>query len=394
MSKLRNGGASDFLHAFTGKSFRAFSNVVRQRFVCSFALLLFTASVGAADDAVAGRPDITPTTASAAPAAAADASFDAAVDGAVPDVSRRATVIIADKQADGSLKFRTTHYKGEVDANDFWPASTIKLYAALAALEQVHGLGLPLDVSVTFEHKDDKGRWIMDCARTLREMLNEVFLSSSNEDYTLLLRMTGRDAINSQFLTPERGFRKSALMRGYVTRRPYVYLPAEPQRITLRAADGMSKTVEHTWGGRAWSEERGATVIDAKSGNCTTTAEMANCLRRVIFHEQIPAAEQFHISQVMVDFLRYGGDGLCGLETKNKDSGRYAWEKSGEIVYPQARYFHKCGLISNYVLTLSCLDDRANSGRAIILAASANSGKADQMRGLSRSLLEWAKAQP
>ena len=185
--------------------------------------------------------------------AAGDASFDAAVDAVVPDVARRGTVVLVDRQADGSLKFRTTHYKDEGDATDFWPASTIKIYAALAALEEVHGLGLPLDVVVSFEHKDNMGTWVLDCARSLREMLSEVFLRSSNEDYTLLLRMTGRDAINGKFLTPERGFKRSALMRGYVTRRPYAYLPAEAQRITLRAQDGTVKTVEHSWGGRAWS---------------------------------------------------------------------------------------------------------------------------------------------
>ena len=154
------------------------------------------------------------------------------------------------------------------------------------------------------------------------------------------------------------------------------------------------KTVEHTWAGRAWSEERGATVIDAKTGNCTTTAEMADCLRRVIFHEQVPEAERFRVSQEMIDFLRYGGDGLCGLETKGKDGGAFAWEKAGEQVYPDARFFHKGGLISNYVLDLACLDDRANSGRAVILATSANTGKEDVMRGMCRALLEWAKAQP
>ena len=326
--------------------------------------------------------------------AADEVSFDAAVDAAVPDVARRGTVIVVDRQADGSLQFRTTHYKDEGGATDFWPASTIKLYAALAALEEVHALGLPLDVAVSFEHRDEKGAWVLDCARSLREMLSEVFMRSSNEDYTLLLRMTGRDAINGKFLTPERGFKHSALMRGYVTRRPYAYLPGEAQRITLRAQDGTVKTVEHSWGGRAWSEERGATVIDAKTGNVTTTADMAECLRRVMFHEQVPEAERYRISQAMVDFLRYGGGGLCGLETKGKDSGPFAWEKSGEVVYPRARFFHKCGLISNYALELACVDDRANSGRAVILATSANTGKEDVMRGMCRALLEWAKARP
>ncbi len=325
---------------------------------------------------------------------APDPAFDTAVDKAAPEVSRRATVIIADRQPDGSLKFRTTHYKDDPSASDFWPASTIKLYAALAALEQVHALGFKLDVVVTFEHKNDKGEWVLDSSRTMREMLSETFLRSSNEDYTLLLRMPGRDAINSQFLIPERGFKKSALMRGYVTARPWVYLPAEPQRITLRAPDGTVKTVEHTWGGRAWSEERGATVIDAKTGNVTTTEDMAECLRRVIFHEHIPEAERFRISQEMLDFLRYGGGGLTGLETKGRDGGAFAWQKSGEHVYPNARFFHKGGWISNYGLDLACLDDRANSGRAVIVAAMVNTGKEDAIRALCRSLLEWAKAQP
>ena len=326
--------------------------------------------------------------------AAGDPAFDAAVDTAVPDVSRRATVIIADKQADGSLKFHTTHYKDDGEARDFWPASTIKLYAALAALEQVHALGLPLDITVAFEHKDDKGVWVLDCARTLREMLSEVFFRSSNEDCTLLLRMVGRDAINSKFLTPERGFKHSALMRGYVLARPHVYIAGEPQRITLRAQHGTAKTVEHTWGGRAWSEERGATVIDAKTGNVTTTEDMAECLRRVMFHENIPEAERFRISQEMLDFLRFGGGGLCGLETKGKDGGAFAWQKSGDQVYPDARFFHKGGWIPGYGLDLACLDDREKSGRAVILAASVSTGKEDSIRALCRGLLEWAKARP
>jgi hypothetical protein len=326
--------------------------------------------------------------------AAGDASFDAAVDGAAPTVARRATVILADKQPDGTLTFRTTHYKGEADANDFWPASTIKLYAALAALELVTEQGLPLDVTVTFEHRDANNHWVLDCARGMREMLSEVFMRSSNEDYTLLLRITGRDRINSKFLTPERGFKKSALMRGYVLRRPYAYLPEEPQRITLRTADGTIKTVEHTWSGRAWSEERGATVFDAKTGNCTSTSEMAECLRRLMFHEVIPETERFHITKEMADFVRYGGDGLCGMETKGKDSGPFAWTGSGEVVYPAARFFHKCGHISNYVLDLACLDDRAQSGRAVIIAASAETGDTEPMKAMCKALLEWSKAQP
>ena len=114
----------------------------------------------------------------------------------------------------------------------------------------------------------------------------------------------------------------------------------------------------------------------------------------MLFHEHIPEAERYRISPEMLDFLRYGGGGLCGLETKGKDGGAFAWQKSGEQVYPQARFFHKGGWISSYGLDLACLDDRAKSGRAVILAASVSTGKEDTIRALCRGLLEWAKGQP
>jgi Beta-lactamase enzyme family len=325
--------------------------------------------------------------------AAPDAAFDAAVSSAAGPVAVRATVILADQAADGALTFRSVHYKDEPAATDFWPASTIKLYAVIAALELAHAEGFGLDAAVTFERKTD-GRWITDCARTLREMLSETFIRSSNEDYTLLLRMSGIDRINTALLTAERGFARSALMRGYVTRRPYVYNTAEPQRITLQDRAGKTRTLEHTWSGRSYSEERGATVISAKTGNVTTTAEMAECLRRVMFHERLAPAERYRVSDEMAAFLRCGGDGFTGLEVNGKDSGAYAWEQSGALVYPKARYFHKCGRISNYVLDLACLDDRPASGRAVILAVSGNTGDENFARTLSKAVLEWAKAQP
>ncbi len=327
--------------------------------------------------------------------AAPDAAFDTAVAGAAGSTAVRATVILAGQNPDGSLGFRSVHYKDEGDANDFWPASTIKLYAAIAALEMVHAAGFGLDVTVTFERSTpQKDRWTTDCARTLQEMLSEVFLRSSNEDYTLLLRMTGIDRINTLLLTPERGFAQSALMRGYITRRPYVYNLSEPQRITLRDGSGKTHTLEHQWSGRSYSQDRGATVISETTGNCASTADLAGCLRRVMFHEALPAAERFAITDGMAVFLRSGGDGFCGLETRGKDSAPFAWEKSGEIVYPQARFFHKCGQISNYILELACLDDREQSGRAVILAVSCNTDNEHLARGLSKAVLEWAKAQP
>lgn len=328
----------------------------------------------------------------AAPASA-DEALDRALEAAAGGIGLHGTVILADGKPGAAPVYSVHHYQDSGGVVDFWPASTIKLYAVLGALERLHEAGHGLETTVQFARRAEGGRWVNDCARTVPEMLSEVFVRSSNEDYTLLLRMTGRDWLNGQFLIPGRGFQYSALMRGYVTRRPYVYRADEAQRVTVLSAAGTD-IWEHSWAGRFWAQERGATVIDAKTGNCTSTGDLAECLRRVMFHEFIPAAERFRISDGMIAFLREGGDGFCGLETKAPDSGPYAWEQSGEVVYSRARFFHKSGLISNYVLELACVDDRAQSGRAVILALSANTGKEDVMRHLCRAALEWAKALP
>jgi len=149
-----------------------------------------------------------------------------------PDVKKWATVVLV-KGEFSEPAFEWFHYRDSAEAVDFWPASTIKIYTVVAALEYINELGVPTDCALVFEHKD-KDRWTLDSARTMREMISEVFRRSSNEDYTLLLRFVGIDRINTKFLIPERGFPHSALMRDYITHRPPLYVNEEPQRITVR----------------------------------------------------------------------------------------------------------------------------------------------------------------
>jgi hypothetical protein len=146
--------------------------------------------------------------------------LDAAIDRVAPGIKKWATICLVTPQPNGAPKFEWIDYADTGSATDFWPASAIKLYTAIAALELLNEKGFPLDTVVTFEHQEKDGAWVLDCARSVREMLSEVFRRSSNEDYTLLLRMVGVDWINTHFLTPERGFPHSALMRVFVLGRP------------------------------------------------------------------------------------------------------------------------------------------------------------------------------
>jgi hypothetical protein len=55
------------------------------------------------------------------------------------------------------------------------------------------------------------------------------------------------------------------------------------------------------------------------------------------------------------------------LETKTKESDPAAWTDGADAVFPNARFFHKCGWISNFALEVACVDDRAHTGRCFIL---------------------------
>jgi len=306
-----------------------------------------------------------------------------------PNVRKWATVVRVE-HPETKPEFRFFHYKDSKDSVEFWPASTIKIYTVIAAVEWLNARNLPIESTIIFHRQLPTGKWIQDCARTVPEMVSEVFRRSSNEDYTLLLRMIGIDSINTQFLIPAKGFPHSALMRDYVTYRPVIYENEEPQKIVVQPADGSPTTFQHKWSGISYAEERGATVLSSKTGNCTSTHELADCLRRILFHEKLPKRERFEISAEQARWIREGDSerGLVGLE--NKLAGPCGWEKSGELVFPNARFFHKGGLISTYALDVCYVSD-TDSGNHLILSLAAKSGKPQVIRDMALKIYRAAK---
>lgn len=305
-----------------------------------------------------------------------------------PDIRKWATVISV-SNPNGTPTFTTSHFGNSESQVDFWPASTIKLYTVIAGTEFLNTHGMPIDSTITFARADSDGNYHRDCARVFTEMVSEVFRRSSNEDYTLLLRMMGIDYINTRFLVPDRGFPHSALMRDYVTHRPIIYENDEPQRIEIFGPDGTHKVIDHTWSGVSYAERRGATILSSTTGNCTSTAELADCVRRLIFHDVLPKEERFNISSDQADFIIFGDKnrGLVGFE--NRLAGPYAWEQSGERVFPQARYFHKGGLISTYVLDIGYITD-VESDTHLVFALAAFTGEEQVVRDMAADIFTAA----
>lgn len=308
--------------------------------------------------------------------------FDSLIDAVSPEIDKWATVCLVEG-SEANPSFKWFHYRNSAKAVNFWPASTVKLYTVVAAFEMLNELEMPLDSIVVFERNNGEN-WQLDTARAMPEMVSEIFRRSSNEDYTLLLRMVGIDRINSRFLIQSKGFQSSALMRGYVRNRPYLYDRTEPQRITVRTLTNQGKTIEHKWSGRSYSKERGATILSETTGNCTSTRELAECLRRVLFHEHLPEEDRYHLTGEQLTFLRKGREGLRGL----MNSKGFVAEAALKI-FPKATFYHKGGLISTYSLDLAYVDDSQQSGKRYIISIAANSGNETTVKAMSLAIASW-----
>lgn len=306
-----------------------------------------------------------------------------------PGTPKWATVVTI-AGPDGAPRFTWHHYRDSETSIDFWPASVVKVYTAVAGLELLNELNMPTDSVLTFFHHAGN-RWHLDAARTFPEMCSGIFRESSNEDYTLQLRFLGLDRLNAQFFTADNGFAHTALMRGYIHEPPYRYDPAQPQRITVTdPATGKTATVEHTWTGTPYAQNLGAHILDATTGNCSPTRDMAECLRRVMFHEALPEAERFNLTDEQLTLLREGRDGFTGLRNTNY---AFAWDDAIAAVFPDARFYHKPGNISNFYLDLCYAADDA-TGRRFIAATATGSQDKSTCAAMNRAIAQWVRDAP
>jgi hypothetical protein len=111
-------------------------------------------------------------------------------------------------------------------------------------------------------------------------------------------------------------------------------------------------------------------------------------MRRIMFHEHLPPESRYRLTDQQIEFVRHGGGGLVGLE--NRSAGPYAWTDAAETVFPNARYYHKGGLISTYTLDVACIDD-PESGVRFILCVAAESGKSYTVREMALRIAEWVR---
>ncbi len=257
--------------------------------------------------------------------------------------------VYAVRVVDGEDRPRYVDYVagGGALASDFWPASSIKVLAALGALEFVGSQGFTGAATVTF----DTGY-----SATLREIYESAIVGSDNFDYDILILIAGFDRLNAEFLSPARGFPTSVIQRSYAG-------------------------IDVRWSPEMTLEEGGTSVVIPPregtgdyecpdEGNCTNLFEMSEAVRRLVLDSSVPADERFAISPADVAALT---DALAA-------TGSFFEPGVDRVLGPGTRVQSKPGVAPG----LACVDTAvvtAPAGERYLLSAAVPDGGSDEECG-------------
>ena len=177
------------------------------------------------------------------------------------------------KEAGGGLAYEDFEGGAGALGRNFWPASSIKVLAALGALEFVGQQGFTGAATVSVGN---------GAPRTIRSIYDAAVRISSNSDYDLLVEIAGVDWLNKEFLTPARGFPVTVIQRSYTVggnlrRTPAITLTEGSRRAVIPPRDGKVDN-------------------DCARGQCSDLLEMSESVRRVVLHNEIPVAERFRLA--------------------------------------------------------------------------------------------------
>ncbi|HEV2758089.1 MAG TPA: serine hydrolase [Acidimicrobiales bacterium] len=245
-------------------------------------------------------------------------------------------------------------------AGDFWPASSIKVLAALGALDFARSLGYSGGAMVSF---DDGGP-----SRTLRSIYEPAIRDSSNYDYDLLVRIAGLDRLNGEFLTARNGFAVTSISRSY-SGLEFRESPA----IIIEEGDRRTYVPVR-------SAERDP---ECKAGNCSNLFEMTESVRRIVLSDQLPPEQRFDLHP---DDL----ETLTGALLESE--GFFADAVTGALG-AGARIYSKPGDADG----LDCLDVafvESKGGKRFLVAATVphSSGGCDALARLAKGVLEIVSA--
>ena len=179
------------------------------------------------------------------------------------------------------------------DRDNWWPASTVKLYAAIAALEKSRAMGFTPKAELTFEYEDSP------VSQSLELLVKRALIDSRNPEFDRLVEFVGSGRLNKSFLVRAKGIRDTVMTRCYSGRVLHPELGkcsnrhSPPIRILEKR---RSRSLQETFNPTPYDCDR--------EGNCTTLADLTEALRRVMMHEHLPPSKRYELGPKELSLLR------------------------------------------------------------------------------------------
>ncbi len=209
----------------------------------------------------------------------------------------KALVVVILEQPGCGLVYRTYDHNGtSAETESWWPASTVKLLAAVAALERLHQWGFSPAASVTFHYAEAEGG---EVSQTVTDIVRAAIIPSDNTAFDRLVEIAGYEWLNDLFLSDANGLGASVLQRGYGGRHRY----ADSGRGSLRNAPKITLSEGQKRRTLPATQSRKSYPCPDQ-GNCVPLRDLSDCLRRVMLHEQLPETERFKLSPEQLAMLR------------------------------------------------------------------------------------------
>ncbi|NUN15232.1 MAG: serine hydrolase [Myxococcales bacterium] len=215
--------------------------------------------------------------------------------GFVPPPDFKALVVVLSPDRHKGYTTTVYDYKGtSTDATNWWPASSIKLYAAIAALEKAASMGFSPTAQLIYHYDDGPKKY------SLEHLVKQALIPSDNWSYDRLVEFVGFEELNHGFLTPAKGFSGTVLQRAYGAR----LRMGEKQRGTLRHSPKI-EVMEGRFH-KELPERSGKSTFDdcQDEGNCTPLVDLAEAIRRVVLHDKLPEQQRFSLGPGHLKLLR------------------------------------------------------------------------------------------
>ena len=204
----------------------------------------------------------------------------------------------------------------------YWPASTVKLTAAVLALIKLNEYGLSSNVSLQFN--DVQGHF----EGTVRDLCRAAIIPSDNTAYNRLMEIAGFDEINDNYLPDLFHYPTMILQRRYVRQKPGDNIRISP---SMMFEEGSKK------GTLPYRESSGRTrFMCPRESNCTTLAELGETVFRVVFHELFRDGYRFPIrnedAEMLIQALKEAPSCIGNGVSEVMGNDAIVYNKGGKVI--------------------------------------------------------------